>query len=97
MNTQTVQDLLRKQDERGVLEDQDRTLRRLAQEVRDIRVDLRLDGDYRESFIVFANRIEELMGMRQAKIRNLTMDIGQTVYDAGQDGKESANEPPLVY
>ena len=89
MNTQTVQDLLRKQEEKGVLEDQDRTLRRLAQEVRDIRVDLKLDRDFRESFIVFANRIEELREMRQAKIRNLAMDIGQAVYDAGEDERES--------
>lgn len=89
MNTQTVQDLLRKQEDQTRGEEQIKSLRRLAQNVRDTRIDLKLDGQEREDFIVFANRIEQMREARQAKIRPLAFEIGQTLYDAEQDERES--------
>ena len=46
---------------------------------------------------MFANRIEQMREARQAKIRPLAFEIGQALYDAEQDEREAANEPPLVY
>ena len=89
MNTQTVQDLMRKQEDQTRGEEPIKSVRRLARNVRDTRIDLESDGQDREDFIVFANRIEQLREARQAKIRPLAFEIGQTVYDAEQDERES--------
>ena len=97
MNTQTVQDLLRKQEEKGMADWLRDDLRRLAQHVHDLKSDARLNSSERKVFAEFADYVERMKSDRREYSRNLEMGIGQTLYDAEQDERESANEPPLVY
>ena len=88
MNTQTVQDLLHKQEEKGKADSHIDSLRALRREVRQLMSDLRLDGSDRDKFDTFAEEVDIMMAQRAKRSRQLAFDIGQAVYDASQDERE---------
>ena len=89
MNTQTVQDLLKKQEEKGKADSHIDTLRSLRREVRQLISDMRLDGSERDNFDTFAEDVDIMMAQRAKRSRQLAFEIGQAVYDAEQDEKET--------